>query len=127
MVDAVFLPPGDEHQLTQMMAGRKLVVEVGAFTGLMSEVILRSMDPAGHLWMIDTFLGTSGGACTQISRIEQLRELFDRLRSWEGRFSIIIGRSEHQIEFKNRFLDCVFLDGDHDYLSVSRDICHWLP
>ena len=50
-----------------------------------------------------------------------------RLRSWEGRFSIIIGRSEHQIEFKNRFLDCVFLDGAHDYLSVSRDICHWLP
>lgn len=55
--------------------------------------------------------------------MEQLRQLIERLKSYEGCYTVIIGDcSKHIPLFKDSTFDFVFIDGAHDYRSVRRDI-----
>ncbi len=51
-----------------------------------------------------------------------------RLSRWYSSLSIVRLKSEEAVElFPNKYFDLVFIDGDHSYEEVKRDIILWSP
>jgi predicted O-methyltransferase YrrM len=117
--------PQDVEAIKKLSAGKRLVCEIGTFTGTSAEAILSS--GVDHLVMVDTFNGDSGGpAVKAIPRLKQIETLLERLQPYEGKFTVIVGRSENVAKtFARGHFDLIFLDAAHDYNSVRRDILSW--
>jgi predicted O-methyltransferase YrrM len=77
-------------------------------------------------------LAAAGGNVLSIDVNEQLRESDQSLRSalsrigLEGRVEVVFADST-TYPVETGAIDIVFVDGDHRYEAVSRDVAHWVP
>jgi predicted O-methyltransferase YrrM len=77
-------------------------------------------------------LAAAGGDVLSIDIDERLRESDERLRSalsrvgLEDRVELIFADSS-TLPIETGSIDFVFVDGDHGYEAVSRDVAHWVP
>lgn len=121
------LSPSDQAALTSLAAGKKLVVEVGTFTGCSAAAILRS--GAEHLVCVDTFQGTKGDPVTGALPYEVvICALNARLHPYAGRYTVMQGESASVAPLLCRGIaDMLFIDAAHDYKGVMADLDAWLP
>lgn len=127
----------DAVVLRELAKGRKKIAEIGTFTGGMSEIIARNMDPEGHLITIDLYKESPpvhwGNDHQEITEIifttgEALLQAVNRLERFRPRVTQIIGDSVTVASyFKDKTFDLVFLDGAHEYEAVLADLRAWIP
>ena len=119
----------DANFLCELAQGHTYAIELGTFTVQFSAAILKGLNPEGRLLTLDTFRGSSGGPITQsLTRLQQLKALFERLAEYEGRYTVMVGEFSQAAHWiANASVDFVFIDGAHDYASVVSDISLFYP
>lgn len=125
--DHMLMSPRDGLMISYLAEGKKRIVEIGTFMGASAESILKTMHPEGHLISIDvpTCPPKYAAMFPTFVRDEGRRQ---RLEPYEGRFSIVLSDSiTVSTWFPDKYFDMVYIDGDHTYDAVMRDIRAWLP
>lgn len=121
------------YKTASLMAG-KTVVEVGSFMGRSTCAILAGQKEGGggRLFSVDSFEGRA------TPREAEARE---RGSGWlYGQFMeniktrslpmpevLPMDSTEASLRFLQGTIDWVFIDADHSYESVTRDLCAWVP
>ena len=101
------------------------VVEVGVYEGKSFAYLMVEMINAGkrfNIFAVDsfTFTGENGKSI--------LDNFIENMKPVEGKYSIIKDQSWNAAnKFEDGSIDFVFIDADHVYESVKRDILAWLP
>jgi predicted O-methyltransferase YrrM len=131
--------PGDADVLN-ILLGRVtrpdvVVVEVGSWVGNGStRVIAQAIRPAsGRLYCVDTWAGSDNVPHHQDFRL-QYSSMFpifaENVRHYGGEEVIrplIMPSLSASALFPDGSVDLVFIDGNHGYTNVKRDLSAWLP
>lgn len=119
--------------------GLKLGAEIGVSSGGHSEYILKNTN-VDKLYSIDPYMPYNFKALHADTRIQKLKQLLnnkevldfiylkvnDKLQKYGGRSQLIRKTSIESVNmFKDEELDFVFIDGNHDYVFVKKDIEIW--
>jgi len=125
---------GDLLALEQIigMAAREdmLVAEVGSWKGLSASVLARVVKANhGHIYAIDHWEGVLGSSQDSRAKSEDVycifRENMRRLGGWDIVHPMVMKSAEALRIFNDETLDFVFIDADHRYKAVKRDIVGW--
>ena len=112
--------------------------EVGVYEGGMSNALFKLI-PGLRLYMVDRWKVYSGDEVkaaphTRIARIEKERvwaaikaKAFAVAAAWPMATIIEMDSAEAAGQVDDESLDFVFIDGDHSYEGVKRDILAWMP
>jgi predicted O-methyltransferase YrrM len=118
----------DQRVLAGLVPGRKLIVEVGTFTGGTAECMLEHMDDDARLITIDPYIDLPKVNFIDFVRREVITVAASRLEKFGDRVTQIIGDSKTIAPlFADGTVDMVFIDGDHRYEGVKADILGWMP
>jgi len=125
-------PDKDVKALRELLERFKpeTVVEIGTFTGKSAFTILPYVK---SLVCVDWFKGnpTVRGGLTKVYEEEDVLSIFkENLSSQEGKekLTLMVMTSEEAVKsFEDHSLDMVFIDSDHRYSMVKKDIEMWLP
>lgn len=93
------------------------IVEIGTFFGGTTRNLARHLppDPNIALWTMDLF--------NYYSRIDPV-PIYDDLAELERAF-VLVGNSNHIGRYWRRDIGLLFIDGGHDYTTVSNDFNIW--
>ena len=117
---------------------RLKVAEIGVWQGKLSEQLLFAR-PKMTLYLIDrwtTYTPEEIEGDKKATLVYYEQKIFDaalkmtkkKIKPFEDRVKFIIQDSvKASKKFKDNSLDLVFIDGDHSYEGVKRDIEAWLP
>lgn len=102
-----------------------IVVEIGAFAGVSSDLIARY---CRTLYCVDIWEKYPDQQLIGPDAIMKARDLFDQVCHIHPHIIPIIGLStEAATVFPDESVDMVYIDAMHDYESVKTDILTWLP
>jgi len=97
------------------------IVEIGTFKGKSTHALLSGIDKNGIVYSIDS-LDYEDWKDNKVF-VELMRNVGQYFN-----FRFVRFRSEQAVRlFDDKSIDMVFIDGDHMYESVKRDIELWLP
>ncbi len=105
--------------------------EIGVYYGGFSADLLDVVDPS-RLYLIDPWLAQEGdgGVIYQIDQI-RMDQIFSRVMTTVGSDPrVTVHRATSEVGaglVADRSLDWVYIDGDHRYESVKRDLDLWMP
>jgi len=112
------------------IVGRGRGVEVGVFRGFFSKDILRLWQ-GGTLFMVDVWKKMEddyNDVCNNDDHMKYLRDTCDNVQGFEDRAIIIRSTSEIAATlFPDESLDFVYIDANHAYEHVKKDIEIWYP
>ena len=115
------------------LIGKKDLIgaEIGVYLGKNAENMLVGLDMQ-RLYLIDPYLNEDGklsGTTTSSSRILELRyNSHYRLERFHSKIVWIEKKSEYAVnDIKDSELDFVYIDGDHTYIAVKKDIELYFP
>lgn len=112
-----FLLEGLEKLCQQFVGPETVMAEIGCYAG---ESTLMFSQHAKLIHAIDPWSGSPENTNSEI--------IFDFVTRRSPNIHKIKRRSEEVYQdFPNRSLDLVYLDGDHSYAAVKRDLTLWLP
>lgn len=90
-------------------------LEIGVHRGEHSYNMLRLLD-IKRLFLVDPYLPS-------FKRNKHYAKAYSILRKWRDKTRFIINKSEDASDiFNDNYFDFVYIDGDHGYKSVKRDI-----
>lgn len=115
-----FMFPDELDWLYETAKGMKSIVEIGAFKGKSTHALLSGIGGQGIVYSIDP-----------LAYPEWKNDVFLEFIKNTGDFRNLCFlrlESEQAVRlFDDKSIDMVFIDGDHMYESVKRDIELWLP
>jgi len=108
------------------------IADVGCWTGISSLVLaLIAQKFTGTVYSIDWFRGSENTNLDFAGKYFNIKQIFlDNINSYETKkhITLIEGTStETSTRIANESLDVVFLDADHRYRYIKKDIETWLP
>jgi len=125
---------GDENALKWLLSQQpekhKKIFEIGAWTGHSTSILAaHALEYRGHVVTIDTFdgggskLGNFPGYNPEMVLHDNLTELGLR-----GMVTVLKGENENFCEMVEiDTIDFMFIDGDHRYKGIKKDIELWWP
>jgi hypothetical protein len=131
------MPALDLHvlqKLVQSCARKNMVVfELGSFTGYSAVGMLKTIhDNNGSLYCVDWFKGNVGvdwleKTCEDTDILGTFRRNLEE-SGYEGNTSILVGNTNAiGAIVANNSADMVFIDADHRYSGIKKDIETWYP
>lgn len=106
----------------------KKVVEVGVFRGIYAKQIIHSLKPQTYYGVDNYKVDAQRPPHKNYQTQEQLDQLYlDVQRSLSGHYLLRLNSDEAAIHFVDNSLDFVYIDADHTYESVKRDLLAWYP
>ena len=106
-----------------------VAVEIGSWTGFSTSLIgLIIKEKKGQFFTIDNFIGLPDIEGSEKGYIKEiLNSNIDRLEL-KDHVTILDGHADEFVKmFDDESIDFMFIDGDHRYSQVSKDIKNWLP
>lgn len=107
------------------------IVEVGSYCGRSTVVLAhaaRAFGPGARITAIDPHLGVVGAADQGVKRVAPSRDRFLRNIASAGVADLVDLVQQHSTDVSwSSPIGLLFIDGLHDYLSVSRDLAHFAP
>lgn len=105
------------------------VVELGCYRGKSTTALAYGVrEQAGNLYTIDPFEGTMVGniALQKQYAMEVMERMYDRFL--DKHVEIYVGYSHDIVQdWKHGYIDLLFIDAEHSYESVARDLADWSP
>jgi len=115
--------------LARLPIGPVIGAELGIWKGKMSEFLLKREDLT--LYMVDSWLAVKGLEDRGFTEDEQARNRLDALRRTDfandRRIVMHMDSEVAALTMPEESLDFVFIDADHSYGGVKKDIRVWLP
>lgn len=107
-----------------------MVAEIGVERGKNALDMLENMD-IGKLYLIDDYLPYTdylGGFCPPEIQEQVYQDMLGRINSYLNK-TIVIRKSslDSALLFPDNFFDFVYIDGNHNYESVKKDMTIWFP
>ncbi len=114
------------------ITGGVKIAEVGCWTGLSSCLFGLIADKyKGRVYSIDWFRGSETSNLHNPGKIFNIKRIWeDNVAQFESKkcIELIEAKSEEAVgRFEDESLDVVFIDADHRYEFVKKDIEMWLP
>jgi hypothetical protein len=109
--------------------GFKIGVEVGVCKGRYSRVLCDNI-PGLKLFGIDNWVNISGSDEERAHRESAYKQTLENLKPFiQSGMYIVVKKSSMDAlnDFLDNSLDFVFIDADHSYESVKKDLCGWVP
>jgi len=103
-------------------------LELGAWLGRSTAYLIDNA-PNLNITVIDSWEGSDSELDTN-HKLAKTKDIFSMFKKNMGnrKFKFYKGRAEKLVEkFDNEYFDTIFIDMDHSYESVKRDIELWLP
>lgn len=131
--------PADRLALTELVTGHlkkgAKVLEIGAWLGRTTILFSKLLQGTGSLYVIDNWHGTdfwgSRQARNEASKVPDYFYTFCQNIKKAGFYSEVnilnMSSQEAASLLKDGGFDIVYLDADHRYQSVKRDILNWYP
>lgn len=110
----------------------KTIVEIGVNKGESSK-LFRNLFPEAHLYLVDPWQLSQDYllSATPISRrskhYEKAHEIVQQTFKGDAQVTILRMASIEALSHTPDQLDLVFIDANHEYAHVKRDILSWLP
>lgn len=133
--DSVWTSPAELATLKDWAGGRINAVEVGTWKGRSAEAIAQGQGKNGMLYCVDDFSGDPAPntrntffpqSMTPEGQAEVQAEWAARMEPYLHRVKLLAMPSvDAARSFDDASLDLIFIDGAHDYLSVSADLEAW--
>jgi predicted O-methyltransferase YrrM len=123
------------HWLDKIESPCPKILEIGCWTGQSTAVIcayLRSLPHwNGRVHVIDPFEGTSDSKLPQLAKEYDIRAIFEhnmKMLGFEKFIEVHQGLSQDKFFlFPNNSFDFIFVDGDHKYSGVIKDLELYWP
>ncbi len=133
-----YLLPGDAQLLTffaTKLPGNARIAEIGSFMGLSGLLMARALYCKGEystkIYCIDTWEGSPEHQSMKAVREGQLFEIFKTNIARSGLASYFIpirkDSAAASLDFQDRSLDLIFIDGDHSFKGCLADLEAWYP
>lgn len=108
------------------------VVEVGSWTGQSTSVLANIVAGYyGQVFAVDHWRGGEGTENYEWSKVYDIYTIFKRnmmlLGLWDTVHPLVMDSQTASQIFADGRLDLVFIDADHRYEFVKKDISYWLP
>ncbi len=102
------------------------IAEIGSWKGRSADVLLKNCK--GEVYCIDTFQGSERCITSEIIKTENVYEEFVKnVGHYENLRVMQMSSQEAAEQFNGRKVSMTYIDGDHRYESVRKDIENWLP
>jgi hypothetical protein len=107
----------------------RAVVEIGSYCGRSTVVLasaVRALRPDARVYAIDPHDGVVGAVDQGITTGEPTLDAFRRniVNAGLNDFVVLLRQFSTDVHWKQP-INCLFIDGLHDYASVSSDFCHF--
>lgn len=120
-------------KVVEMVLKKKMkVVEIGSWKGFSTAVLAKSVaDYHGNVFAIDHWIGSEGVSHHERAKAIDIYSIFKRnmilLGIWDIVHPLVMDSQTASQIFADGILDLVFIDADHRYEFVKKDISYWLP
>lgn len=107
-----------------------VMVEIGHYAGESTEIFAKS-NRFRTIFSIDPWMNgyddTDGASRSDMGRVAS--EYYERIKPFTSVQTVVANSTDPRIidSFEDKSLDLVYIDGDHTYEGVKKDIVNWLP
>ena len=121
------------QELVLMVLKLKVVIaEIGSWKGRSTSVLAKCVvSHGGSLYAVDHWMGSEGVPHHECAKTVDIFSLFKRnmmaLGVWDIIHPLVMDSQTASQIFADGLLDLVFIDADHRYEYVKKDILSWLP
>ncbi|KKH47216.1 class I SAM-dependent methyltransferase [Methanosarcina sp. 1.H.A.2.2] len=128
-IDKIFSHLTSEEKITFISLARSsegMFVEIGSYLGSSSCFIaegIQQSEKKSHLFCIDTW---QNDAMSEGNK-DTYKEFLNNTREYKNIISPLRGWSYDVAENFDKKVDFIFIDGDHSYEGVKKDVDLWIP
>lgn len=121
------------EELVRMVRGEGIkIVEIGSWKGNSAAILAKSVaNYHGSVFAVDNWLGEGSSIQHQHAKTVDVYSIFKNnmiaLGLWDVVHPLVMDSQTASDIFADGILDLVFIDGDHRYEFIKKDISSWLP